>query len=320
MIDYLDRLKGGNILVTGGAGFIGSNLVDVLAPDNNVVVLDDLSSGTLANLEKSQDKINFIKGDVRDEKLVVGLVAKADFVFHLAANVGNVKSIEDPLFDMDVNIRGTINLLEACRRSKIERLVYSASSAIFGESRYLPMDEEHPIQPESPYAVSKLSAEKYCFTFHKVYGVPVSAVRYFNVYGPRQGSSGYSNVIPIFFRKIREENPLTIFGDGKQTRDFVFVGDVVQANILAATTVAAIGEGFNIGTGNAHDLNELVTFINQITGKRNRTTFAPARKGEVRYSQANITKAQKILGYKPFNSLEKGLSLTWETEAIKRKR
>lgn len=311
MIEYLNRLKGRRILVTGGAGFIGSNLVDVLTPDNNVVVLDDLSSGTLANLEKSKDKINFVKGDVRDEKLVTDLVSKADVVFHLAANVGNVKSIEDPVFDMDVNVKGTLNLLQACRQSKIERLVYSASSAIFGEAKHLPMDEGHPIQPESPYAVSKLAAEKYCFAFHKVYGIPVSAVRYFNVYGPRQGSSGYSNAIPIFFRRVKEGNPIIIFGDGKQTRDFVFVGDVVQANILAATTPAAIGESFNIGAGKAQDVNELVVLIDKLTGNTRAAEYAPARLGEVRHSQANISKAQNVLGYQPRILLKEGLRLTW---------
>lgn len=314
-MNYVDRLKGRRILVTGGAGFIGSNLVDALAPYNEVVVLDDLSSGSLANLEKNKDKVEFVNGSIMDKSLIEGLVVDTEFIFHLAANVGNVKSIEDPYFDMDVNIRGTLNLLEACRAKKIERLVYSASSAIFGEAKYIPMDEAHPIQPESPYAVSKLAAEKYCFTYNKVHQLPVSAVRYFNVYGPRQGSSGYSNVIPIFFRKIREGNPLTVFGDGKQTRDFVFVGDIVQANILAATTPAATGESFNIGTGTTHDLNELVTIMDRITGMKSKVTYAPARTGEVRDSRADIKKAQTLLGYEPRFSLEEGMQSTWKAES-----
>lgn len=308
------KLEGKTILVTGGAGFIGSNLVDKLSPKNKVIVLDDLSSGSLDNLEKSKGRITFVKGDIRDKILLQSVINKVEYVFHLAANVGNVKSIEDPTFDMEINIKGTINLLEACLNSKIERLVYSASSAIFGDARYLPIDEGHPINPESPYAVSKLAAEKYCFAFHKVHGVPFTAVRYFNVYGPRQGSSGYSNVIPIFFRRIREGKALSIFGDGKQTRDFVFVGDIVAANIQAATEPTAVGEGFNIGTGQAHDVNELVSIIGRIVGKENEVTYAPARPGEVRHSRANISKAQKILRYEPKTSLEKGLLTTWESE------
>ena len=251
MAPYLSELKGKNILVTGGAGFIGSHLVDRLSPENKVIVLDDLSSGSLVNLEKNKDQVTFIKGDVLDRALLEDIVAEVELVFHLAANVGNIKSIEDPYFDMDVNIRGTINLLEACLNSNIKRLVYSSSGAIFGEAKYLPIDEEHPLNPESPYAVSKLAAEKYCFAFHKVHGVPTTALRYFNVYGPRQDTSEYANAISIFLNRIKDGESLTIFGDGKQTRDFVFIEDVVTANLLAATQSAAVGEIFNIATGQA---------------------------------------------------------------------
>ncbi len=307
-------LNGKKILVTGGAGFIGSNLVDKLSPGNRVFVLDNLSSGSLSNLEKSRDRITFIKGDILDKGLLKEIVAKVEFVFHLAANVGNVKSIEDPAFDMEVNIKGTINLLEACLKSNIERLVYSASAAIFGEARHLPIDEDHPVNPESPYAVSKLAAEKYCFAFHKVHGLPVSAVRYFNVYGPRQGTSGYANVIAIFFQRIREGKPLTIYGDGKQTRDFVFVEDVVRANILAAVQPAAVGEVCNIATGQEADVNQLVSLINEISRRENRVIHAEPRAGEVRHSRGNIEKARKVLGYSPKIDLKEGLSLTWKAE------
>lgn len=313
MTVYLDRLKGRNILVTGGAGFIGSNLVDVFSPTNHVIVLDNLSSGSLANLDRSKGRITFVRGDILDKSLLVSLVAEVDFVFHMAANVGNVRSIEDPVFDMETNIRGTINLLEACVNSRIERLVYSASSAIFGEPMYLPIDEKHPVNPESPYAVSKLAAEKYCFAFWKVHGVPTTAVRYFNVYGPRQGSSGYANVIPIFLRKLRQNEPLTVFGDGKQTRDFVFVQDIVQANILAATTPAAIGESLNIGSGKVYQVNELISIIHEVTGRKPQVVFVPARAGEVRQSWANIDKAHNLLGYQPATSLSEGLRLIWES-------
>ena len=170
------------------------------------------------------------------------------------------KSIEDPDFDMEVNINGTINLLEACVDSNVNRLVYSSSGAIFGEAKYLPVDENHPLNPESPYGVSKLAAEKYSFAFHKVHGLPTTSLRYFNAYGPRQGSSAYPNVIAIFFGRIREGKPLTIFGDGNQTRDFVFVRDIVKANMLAAIQPTAVGEIFNIATGQESSVNQLREF------------------------------------------------------------
>jgi len=316
MKQHLSELKGKNILVTGGAGFIGSHIVDRLSSENKVIVLDNLFSGLLSNLEKSKDKITFVKGDVLDKALLKDIVAEVEFVFHLAANVGNIRSIKDPYFDMDVNIRGMLNLLEACRSANIKRLVYSSSGAIFGEAKYLPIDEEHPLNPESPYAVSKLAAEKYCFAFHKVHGVPATAVRYFNAYGPRQDSSEYANAISIFFGRIKDGKPLTIFGDGKQTRDFVFIEDIVTANILAAIHPAAVGEIFNIATGQATSINQLVSIIRQISGRESPVIYADPRAGEVRYSRANIDKAKKLLGYSPQTSLNEGLLLTWK-EVIK---
>jgi len=309
---YLNECKGKKILVTGGAGFIGSNLVDKLSPDNTVVVLDNLFSGLLSNLEKSKDRITFVKGDVLDRALVKDIVAEVDYVFHLAAHVGNIRSIKDPNFDMEVNIGGTLNLLEACRNSNIKRLVYSSSGAIFGEAKYLPIDEEHPLNPESPYAVSKLAAEKYCFAFHKVYGVPTTALRYFNVYGPRQDTSEYANAISIFLSRIREGKPLTVFGDGKQTRDFIFVKDVAKANILAATHPSAVGEIFNIATGKENSIKELVDIIKQVSAKESQVIYADSRAGEVKYSRASIEKAQRLLGYDPETNFKEGLLLTWK--------
>ena len=319
MAQYPNELKGKNVLVTGGAGFIGSNLTDRLSPGNRVIVLDNLSSGLMSNLEKSKDRITFIKGDILDKELLKDVVAEVEFVFHLAANVGNVKSIEDPLFDMEVNIKGTINLLEACLNSNIQRLVYSSSGAIFGEAKYLPVDEDHPLNPQSPYGVSKLAAEKYCFAFYKVHNLPITALRYFNAYGPRQGSSGYVNIIAKFFQRIREGKPLMIFGDGKQTRDFVFVEDIVKANILAATNPAAVGEIFNIATGRENDVNELVNIINRLSSRKNRVIYADSRAGEVKHSRASIEKARRILGYNPEINLEEGMFLTWQAEMIKDK-
>ena len=309
---YPKECKDKNILVTGGAGFIGSHLVDRLSVENRVIVIDNLSSGSLSNLEKSKDRITFIKGDILDKGLLEDVIAEVELVFHLAANVGNIRSIEDPYFDMEVNIKGTINLLEACLKSNIKRFVYSSSGAIFGEAKYLPIDEAHPLNPESPYGVSKLAAEKYCSAFYKVHGVPTTSLRYFNVYGSRQGNSEYANVISIFLGRIKDGKPLTIFGDGKQTRDFVFVEDVVEANILAATQPAAAGEIFNIATGTENSIEQLTNIIKQISHNESSIVYADPRVGEVRYNRANIEKARRMLGYNPKTDLKEGLLLTWE--------
>jgi UDP-glucose 4-epimerase len=303
-----------NVLVVGGAGFIGSHLAATLSLNNRVTVFDNLSSGKVQNLEKFRNKITFIEGDVCKYTTLKEIVAGADYVFHLAANVAVMKSIEAPVTDMRINIEGTLNLLEACIGSKIKRFVYSGSAAIFGQAKYLPVDEEHPVSPESPYAVSKLAAEKYCFAFHKIHGLPISVVRYFNAYGPRQSSSGYANVIQSFFNKVKEDKPLTIYGDGKQSRDFVFVGDIVQANILAASQPAAVGEAFNIGTGIETSLNDLVHVINKVTGRENRVEYGAHRAGEVRNSLANIDKARHVLGYVPQTDIIEGIRLTWQAE------
>ena len=312
MAQELNELKGKNVLVTGGAGFVGSHIVDRLSPGNKVIVLDNMFTGLLSNLERSKDRITFVKGDVLDKALLQDIVAEVEFIFHLAAHVGNIRSIEDPYFDMDVNIRGTLNLLEACRNSNIKRLVYSSSAAIFGEAKYLPLDEEHPLNPESPYAVSKMAAEKYCFAFYKVHGVPTVALRYFNIYGPRQDTSEYANAISIFLSKTKEGKPITIFGDGQQTRDFVFIEDVVTANIVAAIQPAAVGEIFNIATGLATSINQLVDMIKQISSRESPVIYADPRPGEVRDSRASIEKARKLLGYSPKTNFEEGLLSTWK--------
>jgi UDP-glucose 4-epimerase len=314
-----NELKGKNILVTGGAGFVGSHIVDRLAPENKVIVFDNLFTGSLSNLEESRDRITFIKGDILDKALLTDVVAEVEFVFHLAAHVGNIRSIKDPYFDMDVNIRGMLNLLEACRNSNIKRLVYSSSGAIFGEAKYLPIDEDHPLHPESPYAVSKMAAEKYALAFYKVFSVPATAVRYFNIYGPRQDTSEYANAISIFLGKFKKGEPITIFGDGEQTRDFTFVEDVVTSNILAATRPAAAGEIFNIATGQATSLNQIVALIRQISGREIPATYADPRVGEVRDSRAEIKKARSILGYRPQTDLKEGLLLTWNELVKERK-
>ena len=312
MAEQTSTLKGKNILVTGGAGFIGSHIVDRLSPDNNVFVLDSLFTGTMDNLAKSKDRITFVKGDIRDKELVNETVSKVEYIFHLAAHVGNIRSLKDPYFDMDVNIRGMLNLLEASRNNpNLKRLVYSSSAAIYGEAKYMPIDEDHPLNPESPYAVSKMAAEKYAFAFHKVYGLPTATVRYFNAFGPRQDTSEYANAVSIFLSRTRKGESLTVYGDGEQTRDFIFISDIVNANILAATHPAAIGQIFNISTGVVHSILQLIAIIREVSGKEVPYGHAPFRAGEVRHSKANIDKAKTLLGFKPQTSLKEGIRQTW---------
>jgi UDP-glucose 4-epimerase len=309
----METLKGKKILVTGGAGFIGSHIVDRLAPDNDVTVLDDLSHGTPDNLLNSRDRIEFVHGDILDRALVNQLVSKTDYVFHLAALTSVIRSLKEPEAYIKTNIDGTFNLLEACRAARIKRFVFSSSAAVFGDAQYIPVDENHPLNPKSPYAVTKLAGEKLITAYHHSYGLPGVALRYFNIYGPRQDTSEYGNVISIFFRKFKAHQPVTVYGDGEQTRDLIYVQDVVAANLLAAVSPNAPGEVFNIATGEAPTINHLINSIRKVSGWEGQVNYAPERAGEIKHSRANITKAKELLGYQPGVALEQGLSLTWET-------
>jgi len=295
-------------LVTGGAGFIGSNLVEeLLKRGDEVTVIDNFTTGSWTNLPSNNGRLSVVKGDILDFKLVESCVKDVEVVFHLAAEVGNVKSLENPIRDAEVNILGTINLLRAVVASKVKSIVYSSSSAIFGEPEHLPIDESHPLAPESFYAVSKLGAEKYCLAFAKLYNISVVCLRYFNVYGPQQGYSEYANVMPIFTERLLKGIPLIIYGDGEQTRDFVAVQDVVQANLLAAAKELTVGEVFNIGTGKPTTVNQLSQVMQNVTDISVSSYHDPPRQGEVRDSVADITKAKKLLGYKPEIELEEGV-------------
>lgn len=298
-------------LVTGGAGFIGSNLVEALVQSGEkVVVLDNFSTGARDNLDfvSTGDSLRIIEGDVRDIATVHECVAGADIVFHLAAEVGNLNSLEHPLRDSQVNILGTLNVLQAALEAGVKRLVYSSSSAIFGEPRYLPIDEDHPMNPESfYYAVSKLAAENYCLAFAQLYGMSVVCLRYFNVYGPRQKYNPYANVIPIFAKRLLSGQPPVIYGDGEQARDFVYVRDVVQANLLAAKSDIS-REVFNIGIGEQTTVNQLQAALQQIVGASFEPVHEPPRAGELRDSVAQIAKARELLGYCPKIDIQQGLA------------
>ena len=236
------------VLVTGGAGFIGSNIVRQLVTDGvEVTVLDNFLSGYRSNLDAFPG-INLVEGDIRDEKIVAKAIEDTEVVFHLAASVGNKRSMDHPLVDASINVIGTLNVLEAARRANVRKIVASSSAGIFGELKTLPIKEDHPVEPDTPYGSSKLCMEKECLAYAKLYDLEAVCLRYFNVYGPNQRFDAYGNVIPIFTFKMLRNETLTIFGDGEQTRDFVNVNDVVQANIKAALSKGVSG-AFNIGSG-----------------------------------------------------------------------
>ena len=293
-------------LVTGGAGFIGSNLVErLLGLGHDVSVLDELSSGYRKNVS-AHPRLTFVEGDVRDRKAVRRSMDGASAVFHLAASVGNKRSIDDPFHDAEVNVLGTLNILEEVRRTGVGRLVVSSSAGIFGELKTLPIREDHPVEPDTPYGSTKLCAEKLSLAFAKIHGLGVVCLRYFNVYGLNQRFDAYGNVIPIFVFKLLRGESLTIFGDGEQTRDFVNVGDVVQANLKAAAADGVTG-AFNIGSGTRISVNDLVSRIEAASGRKATVGHGPPRAGDVRDSLADIGAARSRLGFEPAVGLDAGL-------------
>jgi UDP-glucose 4-epimerase len=295
------------VLVTGGAGFIGSNVVRLLLDKgHHVTVLDNLSSGYESNLQRFTG-IRFIRGDIRDIEAVRTAIDGAEAAFHLAASVGNKRSIDNPIEDAEINVLGTLRILEASRRFGVRKVVFSSSAGIFGELKTLPIKEDHPVEPDSPYGASKLCAEKMCLAYAQLYGLEVACLRYFNVYGPNQRYDAYGNVIPIFANSVLQGIPLTIFGDGEQTRDFVSVHDVARANVNAAMTKKAKGV-FNLGSGTRVTINCLAEMVADAAGVKLDKRHAPARKGDVRHSLADISHAQAAFGFAPVVDLRKGLA------------
>jgi nucleoside-diphosphate-sugar epimerase len=296
-------------LVTGGAGFIGSNIVNTLLElGHEPVVLDNLSSGYRENLVAGTP---FVEGDVRDLEAVARAMSGCEVVFHLAASVGNVRSIEHPQTDSAINVLGTLNVLETARAGRIDRVVFSSSAGIFGELKTLPIAEDHPQDPDSPYGTSKLAAEKMCLVYNKLYGMHNVGLRYFNVYGPHQRFDAYGNVIPIFADRILKKEPLTIFGDGEQTRDFVNVHDVAAANVQAGLARGVCG-AFNIGSGTRITINELARVMQEIAAVPSGLRYAPPRMGDVRDSLADIRAARSAFGFDPGTTIARGLAEYWE--------
>ncbi|MBL4680833.1 MAG: SDR family oxidoreductase [Pseudomonadales bacterium] len=293
------------ILVTGGAGFIGSNLAMQLLHDGHeVTLLDNLSSGYRANLDALPDA-RFIEGDIRDEDILDVVTQGVEVVFHSAASVGNKRSIDNPILDAEINVLGTVKVLEAARKAGVRKIVSASSAGIFGELKTLPINEDHPIDPDTPYAATKLCSEKECLAYSRLYDIEAVCLRYFNVYGANQRFDAYGNVIPIFAFTMLKNQAITIFGDGEQTRDFVEVRDVVQANIKAALSKGVSG-AFNIASGTRITINSLVELLSDASGICPKVLYGPNRPGDVLHSLADINSAANAFGYKPEVSLKRG--------------
>lgn len=296
----------GKVLVTGGAGFIGSHVTTRLAEQGyDVTVLDSFVTGRRDNI--SDLDIDIVEGDIRDKSLLKDLLPEIDGIFHLAAHVGNVNSVENPFTDANVNINGTLQLLEGAKEHDVSKFVYTSSAAIFGEVAYTPVDESHPVNPESPYGVAKLSGEKYARGYGRIYNIDVVALRYFNVYGKNQYYDEYGNVIPIWTHRLLNDEPLIVYGDGTQTRDFVNVRDVASSNLLAYESDVD-DEVYNIGTGEPTQIRQLAEILRDTADQGTEIVHKPPREGEVKHSTAEITKAQEELGYEPSVSLQEGLT------------
>jgi UDP-glucose 4-epimerase len=300
------------ILVTGGAGFIGSNLVRALsARGEDVIVLDDLSTGSVENLAEPGSSVRTVTGDIRDPEAVLGAIDGAQVVYHLAALPSVARSVLDPVTTHRVNVDGTLTVLQAAREAGVRRLVYASSSSVYGNTPVLPKDEATSTAPMSPYAASKLAGEAYCRAYASVFDVETVSLRFFNVFGPRQDpASEYAAVVPKFITRMLAGEPPEIFGDGRQSRDFTFVGNVVQACVQAATAPDASGQAVNVGCGETTSLLELVQVINDLLGSSLRPVFSAPRPGDVMHSQASISKAQDLLGYRPEVSIRDGLAQT----------
>ena len=301
-------------LVTGGAGFIGSNTVEELARrGHSVVVLDDLSGGKQENLNGVTGKVEFLRGSITDLDALRGACRGVDYVLHLAARTSVPRSVKDPLETNRVNVDGTLNVLVAARDAKVKRVAFAGSSSVYGETPTLPKRESMPAVPISPYGVSKLAGEIYGQVFHRVYGLEFVSLRYFNVFGPRQDpGSPYSGVLSLFNAAFWERTQPIVYGDGEQSRDFTYVGNAVEANLLACEAQGAAGLAINIGMGNRYTLNQTLALLEKITGRRANAKYAPPREGDIRDSQADISRAREVLGYNPRIGFEQGLQQTWE--------
>jgi len=307
------------VLVTGGAGFIGSNLVRALLERGDAVrVLDNFSTGNRANLVGLEDDVEIVEGELRSYERVHNAVRGVELVFHQGALPSVPRSVQDPLTTSAVTIEGTLNVLLAARDEAVRRVVYASSSSVYGNSGTLPRSESQQPDPISPYAVAKLSAERYCVSFHRVYGLETVALRYFNVFGPSQDpNSQYAAVVPRFIAAIDQGEPVPIHGDGTQSRDFTFVANVVEANALAADAEDAAGTVLNVATGRQTSVNDLADAIGAALGKPVEKAYLPVRTGDVRDSWADVAEARRVLGYEVRIGLEDGLRLAADAHLVR---
>jgi UDP-glucose 4-epimerase len=311
------------ILVTGGAGFIGSHIVDRLMEESfAVTVIDNLDTGRIENIAHHQNKtrFHFVRGDIRDFNLVKETMKDIDAVFHEAALASVALSVKNPILSNDINVGGTVNLLKASSDLGVKRFIFASSAAIYGDTNSPLKKEDSILNPLSPYGVSKLAAEKYVQVFHNAYGLETVSLRYFNVYGPRQSfdiQGAYGGAITIFTNRLVKNMSPIIYGDGEQTRDFVYIQDVVNANMLALNSKKVAGEVFNIGTGRNISVNQVADILKEIMNRKDlENVYADPRPTDIRHGYADISKAKKILGYNPKFSFKEGLTelVNWYTK------
>lgn len=301
-------------LITGGAGFIGSHIVRQLVSEGGVVrVVDNLSTGLVTRLNDLHGQIEFIRGDLADDRVTADVVRDVQYVLHQAAVPSVQRSVRDPVSTNRANVVATLNLLESCRKVGVRRFVYAASSSAYGDTEVLPKNEQMSPDPLSPYALQKLTGERYCKLYCSLYGLETVSLRYFNVFGPSQDPhSEYSAVIPKFIAKIMAGESVTVYGDGEQSRDFTYVENVVAANFLALTAPSVAGQVCNIGCGERITLNRLIQLLEGILNRKANVNYRAARAGDVRHSLADITLARRFLGYEPKVMIEEGLRRTIE--------
>jgi nucleoside-diphosphate-sugar epimerase len=299
-------------LVTGGAGFIGSNIAEELVQRGQAVrIIDNFLTGKRENISSFLDKIELVEGDIRDYDLCRSALEGVDYVLHQAALPSVPRSVEDPLLTNEINIKGTLNLLLASREAKVKGFVFASSSSVYGDDPNLPKKEDTIGNPLSPYAISKLAGEKYCRVFSQIFGLSTVCLRYFNIFGPRQDpSSQYAAVIPNFIHRMLEGESPSIFGDGEQSRDFTYVSNVVEANILASKAQGVSGQVFNIACGERTTVNSLSSKLNELLKREISPSYAEPRPGDIRHSFADISKARKMLGYEPLVPFGQGLERT----------
>ncbi len=298
-----------NILVTGGCGFIGSNLANTLIKKGHTVhVIDNLSNGKLENIKESADKIIFWKGDITDKNYINKIISQVDAVYHLAAQISVTASIKDPLKDAAVNIGGTLNILQAAATYRVKKVIYYSSAAVYGEPAYLPINENHPKNPSSPYGLSKLTGEKYAEFYSKFYGLNIIVIRPFNVYGPKQDPRNpYTGVISTFLNKALQGEDIPIYGDGGQSRDFIYVEDLAELSIKALSKNTPQLTVLNGACGEKTTIKNLAEKIKELTGSSSKIIFLPRREGEIYESYADISAAKQLLDFKPVYKLEDGL-------------